>query len=384
MKTQHRWLIRRTSCDVPVILLAVMIAVSLLVSPLPKRSLRAVWPLLLGIVLYWVIARWPWTERTLAWAWWGIIVAGVVLALVGFVGMEVKSGVLFPWMQRLRLDLQSRMGGFRQRLPDTFHPNVVAGTLALLVPFGAARALVSQHPKAWERWVPSLLASMLTLAMVACVILSQARGAYLGLAMSALVLTALTAPRLLLGLIPLLVALLVAGGSLMGWPNLLKELVSVDPARGLGWREEVWSAAIYLVKDFPFTGVGFGCFEPVVASWYPLAPLGGATHAHNLALQVAVDLGIPGLVAFLTLLGLTFHRLIMAYVACRRAAQWPRAALSAACLASLAGMCVHGVIDAATWGNKGAFVFWVVVGVSLATSRLSCRLSNATQGPQHL
>ena len=138
------------------------------------------------------------------------------------------------------------------------------------------------------------------------------------------------------------------------------------------------------MEDFAFTGVEFGCFEPVVASWHPLAPLGGGTHAHNLALQVAVDLGIPGLVAFLTLLGLTFHRLIMAYVACRRVAQWPRAALSAACLASLAGMCVHGVIDAATWGNKGTFEFWVVVWVSLAMSRLSRELLSPTGGPQHL
>jgi len=67
-----------------------MIAIGLLVSPLPKRSLRAVWPLLLALVLYWVIARWPWTETQLGLAWWGMLLLGSGLALAGFGGCTVN------------------------------------------------------------------------------------------------------------------------------------------------------------------------------------------------------------------------------------------------------------------------------------------------------
>jgi len=57
-----------------------MVALSLIASPLPKRSLGAVWPLQLG------------------------------LALVGFGGLLLKPRVVFPWMQSWVLTVQSGLG----------------------------------------------------------------------------------------------------------------------------------------------------------------------------------------------------------------------------------------------------------------------------------
>jgi len=355
-----------------------MTGLSLIVSPLPRRSLGAVWPLLLGLILYWVIARWQWTETQLGWAWWGMLLLGTGLALVGFVGMSVKPRALFPWMQRWLLGVGSRLEGLRQRLPDTFHPNVVAAALELLVPFGVAKVLQSLQVRHRRQWVRTLLAGVVTLTMLVILVLTQSRAAYVGLAAALLVLVALTRTRWLLVVLPVLVGAVIGGGMLVGWSNLADALVSRDPAYGLEWRRGIWSARIQMAGDFPLTGVGFGCFEPVMSLFYP-SPLGyAAGHAHNLFLQVAIDLGLPGLVAFLAILGLVAYLGIRSSVGAKQPRQARRLFLSAACLASLAGMCVHGLFDAASWGNKGAFVPWVVMGICVAVYRRSGEVTKPT------
>ena len=198
MPKPRYWLICRSPADVPVILFLIMVGLSLIVSPLPKRSLGTVWPLLLGVILYWVIARWPWTETGLGLVWWGMVLLGTGLALVGFVGMLDKPRVLFPWMQRWLLALRSHLGELPQRLPDTFHPNVVAGALNLFVPFAGAKVLHSLRDGHRRRWVRALLAGLLTLTMVVVLVLTQSRAAYVSLAAALLVLLVLTRPRWLL------------------------------------------------------------------------------------------------------------------------------------------------------------------------------------------
>jgi putative inorganic carbon (HCO3(-)) transporter len=142
-------------------------------------------------------------------------------------------------------------------------------------------------------------------------------------------------------------------------------LTTGDATSGLDQRVEVWSRALYAIQDFPYTGLGLGTFERVVAVLYPLFlhPDGTLPHAHNLYLQVAVDLGLPGLVAYLALLGLTFAIALSAYRVFRRSGRSDLALLCAGCIAGLAGMCVHELVDAVTWGTKLAFVPWMVMGL---------------------
>ena len=75
---------------------------------------------------------------------------------------------------------------------------------------------------------------------------------------------------------------------------------------GLQGRVELWSRALYAIQDFPLTGCGLGTFRQVVHLLYPpffVEPGADLAHAHNFFLQVALDLGVPGLIAYLALLG---------------------------------------------------------------------------------
>ena len=84
-------------------------------------------------------------------------------------------------------------------------------------------------------------------------------------------------------------------------------------------------------------------------------------HAHNLILQIAVDLGIPGLMAWL---GVLCHVLRSAWRACR--SQDPiLKVIGVGVLASQCAMLTHGMVDAAVWGMmRTAPLVWAVWGLA--------------------
>ena len=89
-----------------------------------------------------------------------------------------------------------------------------------------------------------------------------------------------------------------------GMPWILEIAFSSGTISGWDGRREIWSRAIYMIQDFPFTGIGMGSFGEVADALYPFFSYspGAILHAHNLFLQIAVDLGIPGLIAWLAIL----------------------------------------------------------------------------------
>jgi len=370
------WLLCRSAGDWPLLLLFAMTLVSLLVSPLPGQSLRAALPLVLGLVAYALMARWPTTAARLHWSWWGLILVGMLLSLLGPPGMLPPKHALFRWIPLLK-----QLGGY---LPDTFNQNVIAGTLVVLLPFAVARALLGWPPIrveggpptgiggghrgsrwSWVAWGTSLLAS---LAMMLVLTLTSSRGAYLATAASLLLLVGLSWPKARPALALVVVVAAVAVVAWLGWQRVGHALLTNGAILTLDQRLEIWSRALSIIQDFPFTGIGIGCFQAVVARIYPLFLIskGTVSHAHNLYLQVAVDLGLPGLAAYLAILGIAAHQAIGAYRRLIFQEERHLGLLAAACLSSLLGMCVHGFLDSAVWGNKGAFIPWVMLGLCAA------------------
>ena len=130
---------------------------------------------------------------------------------------------------------------------------------------------------------------------------------------------------------------------------------------------EIWSRALYMVQDFPFTGIGMGSFEHVADLLYPLfiAPGGGITHAHNLFLQVAVDLGLPGLIAWLSILILV---VAVSWRAYRRTDDVWLTGLGAGLLCSQGALLVHGIANVSVWGEiRSAPIVWALWGLAMAS-----------------
>jgi O-antigen ligase len=120
-----------------------------------------------------------------------------------------------------------------------------------------------------------------------------------------------------------------------------------------------WQTAALMVQDHPIFGIGIGRVFRLFANYNRLvggAPEGARFSAHNTFLNVTAEMGVVGLSAFLTLLGVTFG---VAIRTLRRAAGGAGAGGAAARGASTA-VAGAGVAGAAA-GDRG--VIWMLVGL---------------------
>ncbi len=364
-----RWLAHgrpsvRTPVDWPLLfLLAVMVPVTLWATALPELTQPQVMRFVAGIGFLYAMINWASNGDRLRWLLRGILAAGAGLAAVApFI--VLWGGRKFPFIP------QSIYASLTARVADIVNPNVMGGTLALIIPIALALLLLGGKR---VKWVDKGLALVSLIGMAGILVLTQSRGALMGTAAAGLVVLLLAGRwgRVLAAVSGVgILGFVLSGGS-----EMLFDAATTDATfGGLAQRVEIWSRAIYMIQDFSFTGVGMGSFGRVADLLYPffLAPPGQIPHAHNLFLQVAVDLGIPGLLAWLAVLFSVMVAAWQVYVSGRRHPHGSyRTALGAGLLASQAALIVHGLTDATVWGmTKPAVVVWAVWGLTLAAHRV--------------
>ena len=114
-----------------------------------------------------------------------------------------------------------------------------------------------------------------------------------------------------------------------------------------------------------------GSFMQVADLLYPffLYSPGRMDHSHNLFLQVAVDLGLPGLVAWLSILGLSVAAAWKVYRwGISQKHSW-LAGLGAWLLCSQVALVIHGLTDAVVWGMvRPAPFVWILWGIAFGAA----------------
>jgi putative inorganic carbon (HCO3(-)) transporter len=346
----------RTPADWAIIGLVTTLPMTLLVTAYPEITVPQVYRLITGIALYYALANWTISVVRFRLLWGGIGLAGGVLAF--FALFSVK-------------DVQRTLGFFPsvQGFSDIVNPNVMAGQLVLVFPMILAPLV---FPVQWPvRWLLRTLSGVVGAVIFGILLLTNSRGALLALAFSLLVLFLLHWRQKWLRT-ALLVAIVGAGLFLFGWEQLLLLVVNSesDVLEGEKGRLEIWTRAWYMLQDFPFTGMGMGSFQKVVARFYPyiIVPESRGEHAHNIFLQIGADLGLVGLVTWLSILLLTIITTWRTYHRGIEAGNNEAAAAGAGLLCSQIALVVHGMVDAVTWGMiRPAPLVWVLWGLAVAS-----------------
>jgi O-antigen ligase len=324
--------------------------------------------LLVGIALCWALMqRRPGRS---AGALWAAALLGMALALAAFLPLIMSKP---PPGLALLADLIGQWPGW---LREYINPNILAGGLAPLAVFALA-ALVGRSPLGREEEAAAggtrlaeaglRLLALFTLAVsLVALVITQSRGALLAVLGGAALLALLDWVATRRWWLPALLVMATGLGLLAG-PFIERALPPPDSqdALTLAGRIPIWEAAIRMIGRAPLSGVGLGNFEAASAldaAYASAAGLPGsyrgAEHAHNLFLQVAADLGLVGLAAFVALYGLSLR-------SAHRAWRNGGGALAMGLLGGLSAAALHGLVDATQWGSKPAFLLWLFIGLAL-------------------
>jgi len=351
--------------------------------------------MILGLGVFFAMTR----EACRPLSWWlslliflsmGVSVAG--LGLLGTNWFTTKISFLNPVTSRLPALITGLQGA-----ESGFHPNEVAGALTWVLPvllvlsvyFSLSPGACPEPSRRVGRggWGVRAALWLSTLFVLAVFILTQSRGGYLAMALTSMVLLFTALSRrwrwtflgmlvitgLILGFALSQEDLLAARDWLTGSGLTTEGALSLNSLEG---RVELWSRAIYGLQDFPFTGMGMNTFRDVVHVLYPLFLVATDVdigHAHNEFLQAGLDLGIPGLIAFLALYIGAFWMLANVWITARRSMlDAPRlitfspVTLKIIVLGLGGGLAAHllyGLTDAVALGAKPGVLFWMLLGL---------------------
>jgi O-antigen ligase len=146
-------------------------------------------------------------------------------------------------------------------------------------------------------------------ACIAGIIATHSRGGSIGLGVAVLVFALMSRRKALAGV----AALVALSGVLLFAPRSFwqrnETLAGYDQDLSIEGRWEAWQVAGRVLRERPLTGVGEGAF---LAAWSQYAPIdsdrlfGHRYVAHNLVLEVAGELGIPGALALLAFIFCAF------------------------------------------------------------------------------
>jgi len=366
----------RTPLDWAIALMMVMLLLSLFATPDINISLRHVCGLLFGVALYYAIVEWISTPRRLDRAVYACALGGMALAAFGLVSTNWADK--FPLLTRFGSKLPVLMRGL-PGLGDGVNPNELAGSLVWVLPLQLAVLGWGAYGRTAEQAGPvrRRLVTLLSLLAVAVtgftMVLTQSRGGFLGLALGIGLLVWLALPRLRL-VFPALLVVGVAITLVVG-PQTISDKLSRLYGEGLSIdngvhsfesRTIIWAHAIYGIEDFQITGMGMDTFHWLLPILYPISEFTsdtGLPHAHDQFLQAALDLGLPGLVAYFAIW------MASVWLVARGVRGSPNKrgrALAAGMGAGLLAYAVFGITDVVPLGTRPGLFFWAILALLVA------------------
>lgn len=275
---------------------------------------------------------------------WSLLVA---IGAIAFVSLHTMR----QWQ------LYGGIRGFRPggMLADSNYYALVAG---LFIPLAFLFVMSSHRPR-WERL---FCLGCLGLALVGTTF-AASRGGFLGMS-AAFVFVIWNSRRRARNLV--ICGLLLIPLSLLPMSPLRRLQKPSDLDEGAkDARIVAWRAGWRMIQDHPITGVGLHNFKPLMPRYAPGENV--VTLAHNTYIELAAELGVPGVLAFLAVLVMSFYRLDRVR---RRAVRHRHRQLAIMALGIEAGIISFAVsaMFLTAWWDK---LVWLLIFSGICLERLS-------------
>lgn len=348
-------------------LILIMAFVSYSVSVDQALSWARLWGITLQVVVFWSVANGIASRQQLSQMHTVVLIVTLSVTLLGFFGTDWDSVrlIAMPEVYDLIPQLVSGLPG--SGLPGHgpfFSPREVGMTMAFLFPYPFISIWLA--PDAFRRW----LAGTMAVVMLVLLILSQAITGLLGLFAGLVVVGWVYRRRLTMILmgsgVAILTGFLLLPGTIHTW---VQAALNIDHPLGVALvlRLDMWSRALAMIRDMPLSGIGLNTFPIIQSHFYPGYLIGPEVHAHNLPLQIALDLGLPGLFAWSWLIVAFF---LVSYRLIRSTTDTQIHMLLVANAAAVAAYLATGTLDIVTLGAKPTVAVWAFIGLTVAIGHL--------------
>lgn len=250
-------------------------------------------------------------------------------------------------------------------------PNGLGGYLTGIVPGLSAWVLLGKQKFSYR-----VVASFILLLLTWSLILTFSRGAWFGTFLGGtflLFLILFPGKRshiyLSLGMfgavifLSLALVFIVAHGS---GQTILERFETIQ------WRLGIWNVSFEMIRDKPFFGHGINTFMKIFQAYRGESV--GPTYAHNCFIQLAAETGIAGLFCFLWIVATMFHE-SLGKLRFNFEKDRSLGALAVGLLAGIFAFLVHSFFDAHFYSLQLSVYLWFVVGVLVAT----CKISDAPE-----
>ena len=333
--------------------LTVGVLLLMTVRPAPTVNLTGFRASMEYLAVFYLVTHLIRDERDFREMYLTMVIIATVLALHGIWQFIIGVPIPASWTDAAE-------GAVRTRVYSIFsNPNIMGAYMILFAPMTIGLAYACERPS------QKVLFWLCGLAMCAGCLFTMSRGAWLALAIAA-VLFALLIDRRLLAL------MLVCGAVACTLPFVRSRIgylftPQFADSNARGGRAKRWATAIgYLKATDPVFGMGYGMYGGAVAVQNPVLPWVEYMYVDNYYVKILTENGVVGVTAFgMMLLGLIGNGLR----GCVRTAKTRWSPLCAGMLCGLVGVLIHSVFES-IWEEPYMMALFFAVAAMMAWAGL--------------
>ena len=287
-----------------------------------------------------------------------------VLALISSATVVSMVGIaqyLFGTLNVSWLDM-SYFSDIKGRVTVFFeNSNVLSAYLVMIFPLALCCLLRA-------RGSARLLAFLSCTSILVCIVLTWSRGAWLALLIATVIFFMIYSRKTIRFLVAVAFALPFV--SLILPDTVVRRFLSIGNLAdtSISYRIYTWRGTLNVIKDHLFGGVGYGtdAFTEIYPT-YSYAGIEAAQHSHSLYLQIIFSLGIVGMIVFAVLVFLFIQQSLENI---KNTPDRSNRMVAAAVLCSVVALLIMGAFDYVWFNYRVFFLFWVMIALSGALSRI--------------
>lgn len=292
--------------------------------------------------------------KLLGFIYFAVIITSLYAIYQRFVGVDVSSSLT---------DLDSNKGVPGRVFSTLGNPNNYAEFLVIMTPLAAVFA--ANRKREWLK-----LGFCLALALPAVALLmTYSRSGWIAIFLACIIFIYYVNKKLLPAFFMVcLLAIPLLPDSVM---TRLGTLAGGDDSSNM-FRIYIWIGCIQIVRDFFLTGIGLGpgSFATLYPGYADRHALIGAPHSHMVYMELIIELGILGFIAFMWYMLRLWKDSSSHAIHCK---DKTISYVLAACVASLVGIAFTFGVEYVWYYPRTFFAYFILAGVTMAAINISKR-----------